>query len=438
MNATILKKIGIILLILLISLISFAGFYARELNKMVNIIPDYKLGMDFGEIRAIRLDVGNHVDTKYYDEDGNEVESSEGENIVTKEIPENPEEVLNEENFEKSKSIIQERLNILGAEEYQIRQDENGYFAIEFAENKNTDNYIKAIFATGLLEIKDTETKEVLMNNDSLKDSYASIYSAQSNKGQVYLVLEFNEDGRQKLEEISKEYIETTDEEGKTTKKTITITIDGQTIISTYFGQTLTAGILQVPIGEESNSNDTLNEYLKESQIISSILKSGKMPIVYELAYDETFSSTIRDDVKQILSVIAAVIVGLSIAFLCIRFFKKGIFGGIAFVGYIATYLLIVRYTNSFVTVNSIIAIIIACVYNYIFIVNILRNKSSETFNENYTKYAISGIPMYVISIIFAFSKMTVVSSFGTALFWGSILMLAYNYVITKSLLEDK
>ena len=94
MKGNILKKVTIILLILFICLISFAGIYVKELNKMVNIVPNYKVGMDFGEIREIRLDVSSEAETKYYDAEGNEVESSEGENITSKEIPVNSEDVL--------------------------------------------------------------------------------------------------------------------------------------------------------------------------------------------------------------------------------------------------------------------------------------------------------------------------------------------------------
>ena len=41
------------------------------------------------------------------------------------------------------------------------------------------------------------------------------------------------------------------------------------------------------------------------------------------------------------------------------------------------------------------------------------------------------------ISFIFAFSGMIVVSSFGIALFWGVAIMMAYNFVVTKTLVED-
>ena len=45
---------------------------------------------------------------------------------------------------------------------------------------------------------------------------------------------------------------------------------------------------------------------------------------------------------------------------------------------------------------------------------------------------------MYVIAIVFTFSGMVVVSSFGMALFWGSCLMMIHNYIFTRSLLDEE
>ena len=109
MKGNILKKVTIILLVLLICLVSFVGIYGKELNKMVNIMPDYKVGMDFGEIRGIRLNVSDEVETKYYDAEGNETkpkeetqtegEENKQEDITSKEVPVNPEEVLTRRKF---------------------------------------------------------------------------------------------------------------------------------------------------------------------------------------------------------------------------------------------------------------------------------------------------------------------------------------------------
>ena len=45
-------------------------------------------------------------------------------------------------------------------------------------------------------------------------------------------------------------------------------------------------------------------------------------------------------------------------------------------------------------------------------------------------------IPIFVISIIFVFIPITSLASIGMTLFWGIVLMLAYNVTLTKNLVD--
>ena len=92
-----LKKVLIILLIILISLISFGGIYVQKTKFVENIIPQYKSGADLSGGTAIEFKVNENTISVIYDKDGNVV-SEEGEDTVTKEEPLNPPEVLTKEN----------------------------------------------------------------------------------------------------------------------------------------------------------------------------------------------------------------------------------------------------------------------------------------------------------------------------------------------------
>ena len=275
------------------------------------------------------------------------------------------------------------------------------------------------------------------MDNRDITDAYATVYSADSINAQAYLVINFNEEGKQKLEKISEEYVETTDEEGNKTTKKILMTLDGQTIMTTYFGEKMTSGQLQITLGTSTSDSQALNEYLIQGQVVASVLKTGCMPIKYEMGYDDTLATRIRPEALHLMLIVIATIVLLMVAFLIIKYTARGVWGGISFIGFIAAYLLIIRYTNSLLTVNSIIAMAVVAVFDYIFTISLIGRKTNDTYKEKIIKYAIMGIPMYVIAIVFTFSGMVVVSSFGMALFWGSSLMMIHNFIITKNLLED-
>lgn len=440
MKKNILKTIAIVLIILLISLISFVGIYQKKLNKMVNILPEYKLGMDFGGERAVRLDVNLSVETEYYNEDGtehvhNDTEEHSHENLTEKQVPINSEDVLNAENYAKAKDIIKKRLSGMQAEEYKIRQDENGNFAFQLREDENTDAYIEAISMRGTFHIEDSETKEVLLKNEDLKDASAVTYTDETGAVNVYLIINFDEEGKVKLEEISKKYIETTDEEGNKSTKNVLLTIDGVAIMDSYFGQTMSNGELQIPIGSATTSTTLLSDYIREGHLLATVLKNGELPIAYEVSYNNSLTSSITNEMIQTAIIAIAIIIVIMVAYLIVKYKVKGFLAGISWIGFLATLLLALRYTNCIISANSLVAIAIVYIFNYIYINALLHNKN-KTFKELFIHYSILGIPMYIIAVVFAFGTPIAVSSFGMTLFWGSVLMLAYNAVVTKNLID--
>lgn len=71
-----LKIILAVLVIILISLISFMGIFVKDKNRMKNILPEYELGIELTGGRVFNIKPDETVNTEYYDKDGNKVESS--------------------------------------------------------------------------------------------------------------------------------------------------------------------------------------------------------------------------------------------------------------------------------------------------------------------------------------------------------------------------
>ena len=450
MQDTALKKVTIISLILLISLIYLLVIYVPNLTMMKNIMPEYKKGMDFSEIKEFRFDISSATETKYYDSEGNEVpeptektetevaeETEKKEDVTSKEVPVNPEDVLTEENFAKVKEIMTNRLNIIGLSEYNFRQDENGYVVIQIPNNVNIDDYVSFIYEAGKFELQDDETKEILLDGSLIKDVFTTTHSNEDGETDAVLVINLNEEGKAKLLEISKTHTKTTDEEGNEKIKSVSAIIDSQTIMRTYFGPEVTSGQLPITIGSSSKDTETVLKNYQNAVLIRNLLKSGKLPITYTLSYQNVFSSTLRQEIIQVLAIIVAVILIIAVAYLIIRF-KGGIFISIAWLGFISTYMLLLRFTNSVISMNSIIAIILICASDFIFLHSVLRNKENKSFIDLLKRYAIIGIPMYIFAFILSFASTIPVSSFAIALFWGCVLMFVYNYIITKNLYDAK
>ena len=160
------KILTITLAIALISMVAFAGVYVTKQNRMENKVKSYTYAMDLKGATTIK------------DSEGKEVENSS--NLTDEEISKkgytkeetdyNSQDVLNVENYKKSKEVIEKRLKELKINNYITRLNEQtGEIIVEVPENDNTDNIVTNIGTTGKFEILDSETKEVLMYNNFIK-----------------------------------------------------------------------------------------------------------------------------------------------------------------------------------------------------------------------------------------------------------------------------
>ncbi|MCI8412069.1 MAG: hypothetical protein HFJ40_06560, partial [Clostridia bacterium] len=281
------KLITITLAIVLVTMVAFFGVYVQEQNRMEDKVKDYSYAMDLKGARNVKLKVNTSSKTIIKDSEGNEVENSEeltDEQITEKgytkeEILNNSEEILNLENYRKSKDVIEERLKKLKVDNYIIKLDEQtGDIIIELTENDNTDAIISNLGTTGKFEIIDSQTKEVLMDNNDIKLAkvmYGSNNQTTTSSGtSVYLYIEFTKEGTKKLEDISNKYVkveESTDNaedtqsesetENDASENKITMQIDDEEIMSTSFEEPIRTGSLQLSVGTASTDNKTIQEY---------------------------------------------------------------------------------------------------------------------------------------------------------------------------------
>ena len=485
------KIITMIVLIILITMVSFFGVYTQVQNRMENQVRDYALDMDLDGARYVRLAVNKESTEVIKDANGNEVETEEEmrdeqleEKGYTKEsVPNNSEDVLTVENYEKSKKIISERLESQGVGEYEISLDnETGDILVQIPENNTTDTFVSNMNTVGKFEIIDADTKEVLMDNSDIKlvnVMYGSDSSTTSGTT-VYLNIEFNKEGTKKLEEISNTYVEsadttnttsedtntttenttntetdntttddTTSNETETTTKEITLNIDDQEIMTTSFDEPIENGKLQLSMGSATTDTTTLQDNIRQASAMASVLDSGNLPIQYDIESNEYILSDITNTHIAYLALAVGVVLLIGLIIFIVRYRVNGLLSAIAFIGLISLYLLVIRYTNVSVSIQGIVGIIVTIVLNYIFINKILLTiKKSEDskklenvkegIKESYKEFFMKLIPICLSVIVFCFINWTTISSFGMVMFWGIALIALYNYLITAEMLKVK
>lgn len=405
----ILGRILTIIIIMLVSLGSFVGIFKLEQNAMKNIIPDYELGMDLYGARHIvaKVDDTNAEDMRTYD------------------------------NYIKSKEIIEERLKFLEISDYLVRlEDATGEIDIEIPEDATTDYFAEYTGMQGKFTMTDDETSEVLLDNNSLKK--ASIQYGTSSAGTtVYLVIEFNKEGSSKLQEVSKTYIKSTDSEGNDTTKKVKMSIDDQTIMTTYFGEEMTDGIMQIPLGTTTDATDIQN-YLKQASNISVFLNTEPLPIKYSVDINRFEYSDITENTLKIATIVLASIFAIMLIYMIIKYKANGILGALANVGFLALLLLAIRYGKVTLTLTGIAGIAIATIIEYVITMLVIKqyNKDTDeaTVNKN-VKNVMSNsaktiAPILIMSVIFALIKWEQIASIGMVLFWAILIMVVYNAII--------
>lgn len=440
------KILTIILLIILVSMIGFFGIYKQNKNQMSNIIKDYSYAMNLKGARTIKLKVNTEVS----------------------------DESKNEENYNKSKEIIEKRLKSLKVQEYNINLNtKTGEIIVEIPEDSNTDTIVSNLNTIGKFEIIDSNTKEVLLDNSNIKSSNV-LYNNATSGTTVYLEIAFDKDGKNKLEEISKIYVdseennttseennatseentaeENTAEETKTedsTKKQITMKIDDEEIMTTSFDEPITTGKMQLSIGKATTDSNTLQGYISQAQNIATVLDNGNLPVQYDIEKNQYILSDITEQQVLYVVITIAIIAVIGIIFLIIKHKVNGLLAGISYIGLTALYLLLIRYTNVIISIESIFGITIVMILNYIFIFKLLENikkiskeKAENIVNkaiiETYKRFFSRVIPICIIAIVFCFVKWIPMSSFGMILFWGLVIIVIYNILITRNILNIK
>lgn len=496
------KILTIILAIILVTLIAFGGIYVQTQNRMENKVKDYELGRELKSQRVIELKIkeSTSTDSENSSSDENtetdsskETENSEETTSTENESTENEstENKLTEKDYENAKKIMEKRLQALGAQDYTISLDkENGTVRVELAENDNVDMYIYYLYASQKITIKDTDSKDILLNDEMIKGAKYSYTSDSKGAYQVYEEIELTKDGQAKLNELLNDYAllatdvteienakkasesestktestseentestENTDEQNtestetqstteetssnsETTKKTAKLYVND----TTYDVSKIEKGKITVKIGSSSTNTTSVNNNISKAAEIAMLENAGKLPADYELDTNRyEYSSITQKEIIYFAITMLAILV-ITLLVYCVIYKKSGILASISFVGFVASFSLLIRYTNVAISIEGISAIIIVMIINLIINREILSktkkmNLVNEAVKSTYKNIYLKLIPVGILTIIFCLSKWESLSSFGMIMFWGLVLTAIYNVIVTRTLLNLK
>ena len=461
------KLITEILAIVIIVLISFVGVYMQDYNKMINKVKEFTYSKDLDGYREVVLEVSNIDDTETNEESTENNEDAEASEDGESNSQEKETKKSYYEEYKEAKKIIEKRLKLLGVQDYNISQNgDNGSIYLQIPENENTDHVLSNLLQIGNFEIKDSEdSSKVFINNDNLK-KVSTVYNTPANGTIVYLQFDFDKNGEKTLKDLSSREYKTNTEDNTSSsneeetsennseetaestenseteqkeedkQKKIILDIDDSDLITSSFDDVMETGSINLSMNRATTDQDSINETLKSASTIANILNSGKMPLTYEIKQNAYIQSDITKSTLSKICFIISIIFAVCLIYIILKFKSKGIIAVIANIGFIALDLLLVRYANVSISLESIVVAVIIALCNYLMVYEFLSTKETKKTRELLKSQIIKAIPILLIAIIFTFSAFTKLSTAGMFLFWSVTLSFIYNYTLTRDMIK--
>ena len=482
-----LKLVAKVIAIIIICLIGFVGIYLpwNKPLQMNNLIKDFSLGKDFTGYREIMLEVSDAnkvVDSENKvvgDTDSYDDSSIESNSYKKSDEKVNSDEKLNIDNYEKTKSIIEKRLKDFGVQDYNLSMDkESGKIYIQIPEDSNTDRVVSNITEIGGVELKDSEDDtKVLLTKDNFKNAQV-LYSSTETGTAVFLSLNFDNDGKRILEDISEnEYkkIEETSEEDNTDEKdseeeneskeneksdekeseekdseendsendekkeqkSVALYISGNSVTTTSFEEPVKNGKIELRMGQVSLDAETIQETATSAKAVAATLNNGIMPLKYKVTENKYVQSEIKTGTIRNIVIVVSVIFAFLLIYMITKFKARGMLATLCFLGFVSLYAIIIRLFNVTITMESVFGGIIILALNYLVNMKLIQiHEDEKKYYQTYLDIIMKLIPVLSISIVFVFIPTLALSSIGMIMFWGIALILAYNITITRHIID--
>lgn len=475
------KLIAKILTIIIICLVGFVGIYLpwKQPIEMNNLVKEYNLSKDLKGYREIILKVSDankvlDADKKVIgDTDSYNDDTIKEQKYTKSDEKVNSSEVLNEQNYEKSKSIIEKRLSKFGVQDYNLSMDkQSGTIYIQIPEDTNTDRVVNNITQTGSVELKDSkDDSKVYLKSENLKEAKV-LYNQETTGTAVYMSLQFNKEGKEILKNISENEYKTlpekdtdksedanteedkeaddtdeskkedstessSSEENKEEQKQVTLYISGSAVTTTSFDEPVETGNIDLRTAQPTTDSDALQNSITSAQTISALLNNGVLPIKYNVKENQYVKTDIKAETVKKVIIAVAVIVAILLVYMIKKHKTRGILATISYIGFVSLYTILLRVLNVTIALEGIAGGIIILVLNYLVNMKLLEvNGDKKEYYKSYLDIIMKLLPIFAISIIFVFIPVTTLASIGMTLFWGIVLMLAYNVTLTKNIVD--
>ena len=341
------------------------------------------------------------------------------------------------DDLEKSKAVIQKRLEAKNIYDYIIRVDSNtNQINVEIPTDTSDTSVdplaaIEGLDRTAVVEFRDSDNNVLLKGDDIQSAKYSEDAVDSTGIGTPHVVLNFSDEGKQKFAEATEKMV----------GKAMPIYLDEECITSPTVNSKIDSSTAIITVG-----NGTYAEKKEIAEEYAMLIDSGSLPFNLKIVNKEYIGPYVGQQALEV-SIRALVVICL---IMLVIYRLPGIVASIALIIYVSILLLVISNTGISLTLSGIAGLILSigmAVDANVIIFERLKEElakkvaSGKAFEKSFKNAMSTIIDGNVTTLIVAFTLYFLgsgmVKGFGLVLALGVLLSLLTALVVSKFILKQ-
>ena len=345
------------------------------------------------------------------------------------------------DDLEKSKAVIEKRLEAKNIYDYIIRVDSNtNQINVEIPTDTSDTSVdplaaIEGLDRTAVVEFRDSDNNVLLKGDDIQSAKYSEDAVDSTGIGTPHVVLNFSDEGRQKFAEATEKMV----------GKAMPIYLDEECITSPTVNSKIDSSTAIITVG-----NGTYAEKKQIAEEYAMLIDSGSLPFNLKIVNKEYIGPYVGQQALEV-SVRAGIVALVVICLIMLIIYRlPGVVASIALIIYVSILLLVISNTGISLTLSGIAGLILSigmAVDANVIIFERLKEElakkvaSGKAFEKSFKNAMSTIIDGNVTTLIVAFTLYFLgsgmVKGFGLVLALGVLLSLLTALVVSKFILKQ-
>ena len=345
------------------------------------------------------------------------------------------------DDLEKSKAVIEKRLEAKNIYDYIIRVDSNtNQINVEIPTDTSDTSVdplaaIEGLDRTSVVEFRDSDNNVLLKGDDIQSAKYSEDAVDSTGIGTPHVVLNFSDEGKQKFAEATEKMV----------GKAMPIYLDEECITSPTVNSKIDSSTAIITVG-----NGTYAEKKEIAEEYAMLIDSGSLPFNLKIVNKEYIGPYVGQQALEV-SIRAGIVALVVICLIMLVIYRlPGIVASIALIIYVSILLLVISNTGISLTLSGIAGLILSigmAVDANVIIFERLKEElakkvaSGKAFEKSFKNAMSTIIDGNVTTLIVAFTLYFLgsgmVKGFGLVLALGVLLSLLTALVVSKFILKQ-